>query len=210
MKYFIVFIIILTALTTGCNPKTDIQIAQETSIEYIKQHMKNPDSFKVLSIETNIDTIPPYLSDKVLEAYELYKIASEEEENYIPDYFSSVDVKKKIDLLKEKIAKFELCQNYIRESSKLTPDVQYLTCIKYNAENSFGGTLSSYSIVVAAKEKPDSILGSYDLENDEFITRFKSLSIEFYGKEKFKENKYGKIDTTGFSFFEKFIIDAIQ
>ena len=95
MKYFIVFIIILTALTTGCNPKTDIQIAQETSIEYIKQHMKNPDSFKVLSIETNIDTIPPYLSDKVLEAYELYKIASEEEGNYIPDYFSSVDVKKR-------------------------------------------------------------------------------------------------------------------
>ena len=201
---------ILTVVMVGCNTKSDSQIAQEASVDYIKQRMKNPESFKVLSIETSLDTIPSYLSDKACEAYEQYLKAAEESNDFIPDYFSKSSLLKKKELLEELIVKAKTLQSVVKDSRNDTSDVQYLTCIKYNAANAIGGSLSSYSIVIAAKEKPDSILGSYDIENDEFITRFKSLSKEFHGKEKFKENKYGKVDTIGFSFFERFIIDAMQ
>lgn len=101
-------------------------------------------------------------------------------------------------------------QSIVKDSRNNIPDIQYLTYIKYNASNAIGGTLSSYSIVVASKVKPDSILGSYDLEDENFTADFIRFSKEFHGEEKFKKNKYGKTDTVGFSSFEKFIINATQ
>ena len=205
-----VVLIFFSLILIGCNSKSDNQIAQDASINYIKDQMKNPDTFKILSVETKLDTIPSYLSDKVYSALREYEKAMEDANDFIPDYFSKSSIQKKINLLQEGIDKGKEFQSIVKESSNDTPDVQYLTCIKYNAANAIGGTLSAYSIVVASKNKPDSILGSYDLENDDFVKRFSKLAQEFHGKEKFEENKYGKIDTVGFSFFEKFIINAMQ
>lgn len=209
-KLIAITMMTLAVVMVGCNTKSDTQIAQEASVEYIKQRMKNPESFKVLSVETNLDTIPPYLSDEVLDTYKQYQKAKDEADDLIPDFFSKASLLRKKELLEECLVKAEALQTVIQDSRKDTPDVQYLTCIKYNAANSVGGSLSGYSIVVASKEKPDSILGSYDLEDDDFTARFIKFSREFHGKEKFKENKYGKTDTIGFSFFEKFIINAVQ
>lgn len=200
----------LVLMFIGCNKKSDKQIAQEASADYIKQQMKNPESFKILFIETDLDTIPPYLSEEVYNAYEQYLKAEEETNDFIPDFFSRASLVRKKELLENYISKAKGLQAVVKDSRNEIPDVQYLTCIKYNAANAIGGTLSSYSIVVASKEKPDSILGSYDLENENFVVRFKSLSKEYHGKDRFKSNKYGKIDTVGFSLFEKFIIDAMQ
>lgn len=203
-------LIFLSLILVGCNTKSDNQIAQEASINYIKDHMKNPDTFKILSVKTNLDTIPSYLSEKAYSALEEFEKSAEEANDFIPDYFSRSSLQKKLDLLNVSIEKGKELQSIVKESSNDAPDVQYLTCIKYNAANAIGGTLSAYSIVVASKNKPDSILGSYDLENDDFIERFNKLAKEFHGKEKFEKNKYGKIDTIGFSLFEKFIINTMQ
>ena len=209
MKKLIAFVMMIVVVITGCNTKSDTQIAQDASVDYIKRHMKNPESFKVLSVETNLDTIPPYLSDKVIEAYAQFQKANREADDFIPT-FSVYDMRKKSELYGIAVEKGETLQKIIKDSQNLRADIQYLTCIKYNAANAIGGSNSSYSIVVAAKEKPDSVLGSYDIENDDFMALFKALSHEFHGKDRFKENKYGKIDTIGFSYFEKFIISATQ
>lgn len=211
MKKLISMILMLLAvIMVGCNTKSDTQIAQEASVDYIKQRMKNPESFKVLSVETSLDTIPPYLSDEACKAYEQYQKAKDEADDFIPDFFSKASLLKKKELLEECIVKARAFQTVIKDSRNDMPDVQYLTCIKYNAANAVGGSLSGYSIVVASKENPDSILGSYDLEDEDFAARFMTFSTEFHGKERFNKNKYGKTDTIGFSFFEKFIIDAAQ
>lgn len=208
-KLLTIVMILLAVIITGCNTKSDTQIAEEASIDYIKQRMKNPETFKVLSVETKLDTIPQYLSDKVDKAYEQYQKAEDEADDFIPDIFSKASLLRKKDLLEECITKAKEFQTVVKNSRNDTPDVQYLTCVKYNAANAIGGSLSAYSIIVASKEKPDSILGSYSLEDEDFTARFITFSTEFHGKERFNKDKYGKIDTTGFSFFEKFIIDAI-
>lgn len=67
MKNFnLIVMALLVMIITGCNKKSEKQIAQDASVEYIRQRMKNPESFKVLSVETNLDTIPPYLSDPLV------------------------------------------------------------------------------------------------------------------------------------------------
>ena len=204
----IIISILLTVVVSGCKNRADNEIAQEASINYIKNQMKNPDSFKVLSVETRLDTIPPYISENVFLALDEFQEASKEADNYIPS-FSQVSLQKKVDLLKESIKKGKKMQAIVRNSRNKTPNIEYLTCVKYNAANAIGGSLSSYAIVIASKSKPDSIIGSFNFEDDGFIERFMILSKEYHGKERLKKNMYGKIDTIGFSSFEKFIFKAM-
>ena len=100
-------LIFFSLILVGCNSKSDKQIAQDASINYIKDQMKNPDTFKILSVETKLDTIPSYLSDKVYSALGEYEKAMEDVNGFIPDYFSKSSLQKKLICYKRVLIKVE-------------------------------------------------------------------------------------------------------
>lgn len=192
----------MTLLLVSCSNESTVK---ETATGYLKKQMKNPDSFKIESIEVRKDTIPAYLSQDMLSLAKEVSEAMQDYNRYNELSYLWADEKEKS--RKKFLISMEILQMAYDDATKETPSVEYVACIKYSGTNSMGGTISNRSIIIVDNKDPKKILGSFDIDK-EFIEIF--LTIKYVcGKGKFelKQNKFGKFETDSLPFIEQFIIN---
>lgn len=196
------FITLLAIVVSACSTEDKVK---DTVTSYLKSQMKNPDSFKIESIEIRKDTIPEYLSNDMLNLADEATDAFNEYNRYKDMGFLFADELR------------ESAQNWYEKGKALQeaynaavntdePTVEYVAYVNCSGTNALGGTISNKVIVIVDKNNPKNILGSFNIDND-FILKY--VAIKIIGtdwKYKPKTNKYGKYETDGLSYFEQFII----
>ena len=210
---FYVLIVIAISIVVSCGSNSAKQEAipeekiTETISTYLTKQMKNPESFKIISLEIRRDTLPYYLSEEILDKAEDAKKALKEFTRYAnmssylwaeEKYTSAKNAERKREELKEAY------QQALQDSLEIE-DVAYVTS---SGTNPMGGTVSSSHIIIIDKEDPTKILGTFRIDED-FIGKFvfvKMLCEDF----EFKKNKFGKYQTDDMPYIEQFIMNDAE
>lgn len=204
MKKFI-YIFLLIFLAVGCSKEGQVK---ETAVSYIKKQLKNPESLKIVSIEVRKDTVPSYISHDILTLADKANDALDEYTRYSSyssylwadeKYQSSMDLLNATQELKDEIKS-------AKENQPAT--VEYVAYVKYTASNALGGTVSGNNIVIVDSKDPKTVLGSFSVDTD-FIKKYIAIKMIGEGYE-FKQNRFGKYDTTGLPYFEQFILNDAE
>lgn len=200
-KSIFLFLLICTVFLFSCQSKEDK--IRETVTSYLSKQMKNPESFKILSMEIRKDTVPFYLSNDVLKKAEKTKDAFKEYDRYKDRNYLWADEKyeSRKNLMK---AKEELDEEY--KSAKYEPaEIEDIVYIKSSGTNSIGGTISSSFIVIINKEDPTDILGVFHVDED-FVQQYVIIKLMCEGFD-FKKNKFGKYEVEGLPYIDQFIMN---
>lgn len=195
-------LLLLTLLLVSCSDESTVK---DTVTGYLKKQMKNPDSFKIESIEVRKDTIPAFLSQELLSLAEDASDAMEDYNRYKEMSYLWADEKYKSS--QKFLSSMEILQTAYDNAVKETPSVEYVAYVKYSGTNAMGGTVSNRSIIIVDNKDPKKILGSFDIDK-EFIEKFLALKyICSKGEFELKQNKFGKFETDGLPYIEQFIIN---
>lgn len=195
--------LLLAAIILGACSSEDT--VKDTVSNYLRTQLKNPDSFKIESIEIRKDTIPCYLSNQM---FSIAKEAAEamEEYNRYKDR-GYLWAEEKYESTQKMLIANETLKNAYNSSLKDDATVEYVAYVRFSGTNAMGGTVSNKVVVVVDKEDPKKILGSFDIDGD-FLEQF--IIIKMVGSDyKFdlKQNKYGKYETDGLPYFEQFLLN---
>lgn len=205
-KVYLLLTILLTVLMGACSSESAVK---ETVSSYLKKQLKNPESFKIETIEIRKDTIPPYLTNEMLSLAEKANDALEEYNRYKDRSYLWADEKYQ-SLQKMLSAITELQSAYDSAIKDDKPTVEYVAYVKYSGTNAMGGTVSNRAIIIVDSKDPKKILGAFDIDND-FIQKF--VAIKVVGSKfnfELKQNKFGKYETEGLPYFEQFVINEAE
>lgn len=205
MKKLLFFTFIVLFLT-ACSTEDTVK---NTVTSYLKNQMKNPDSFKIESLEIRKDTVPEYLSNDMLTLADEATDAFNEYNRYKDMGYLFADEQRKSALKWQEKGK-SLQDAYTAAINTPEPTIEYVAYVKYTGTNALGGTISNKAIIIVDQNDPKKVLGSFTLDND-FILNY--IAIKIIGSNweyKPKTNKYGKYETDGLSYFEQFIIQDAE
>lgn len=203
-------LIVIVAFYSSCsseNKKEEVSpkvTIEKTVADYLKNQMKNPDSFKIESIEIRKDTLPPYLTDEMLSIAEDFNEAVDEVDRYKDRSYlwaeekleASINFRTQTEILKS-------AYSVAMESGESV--VEYVAYVKYSGTNAMGGTVSNRAIVIVDIDSPNNVLGSFSVDED-FIMQIYAIKLvgtDF--KFELKQNRYGKYETDGLPYIEQFI-----
>ena len=193
---------LLVLLLSACSSENAVK---DTVSSYLKKQMKNPDSFKIESIEVRKDTIPPYLTNEMLSLAEKADDAIDEYNRYKDRSYLWADEKYKAS--QKMLSTTEALQSAYEAAMQDEPTIEYVAYVKYSGTNAMGGTVSNRAIVIVDSKDTDKVLGAFDVDRD-FINQF--VVIKMVGSKfnfELKQNKFGKYDTEGLPYFEQFVIN---
>lgn len=178
---------------------------KETATSYLKKQMKNPDSFKVESIEVRKDTIPYYLTDNMLTLAKTYSDALDDFSRYseLGDLFT----KEKIESSLKTSAAADALKAEYNALSDDSPSIEYVAYVKYSAKNAIGGTLSGRAIVIVDSNDPKKVLGLFDVDSDLITNYYIIRHVGSDMKFELTQNKYGKYDTSKLPYIDQFIFN---
>lgn len=186
----------------GCQSKEDK--VKETVQNYLYKNMKNPESLKIISCEVRTDTVPFYLTEKILDLANNVKEALDDFTKYNEMSYLWADEKlSSIQKVTETTEKFT--NAYKKAKNNKDVNVEVLAFVKYSATNPFGGTVSNSTILIIDKEDPTKILGTF-LVDEDFIKKFAVIKNLGEGYE-FEKNQYGTYNTDGLPYFEQFVLN---
>lgn len=205
-------LIVIVAFYSSCsseNKKEEVSpkvTIEKTVADYLKNQMKNPDSFKIESIEIRKDTLPPYLTDEMLSIAEDFNEAVDEVDRYKDRSYlwaeekleASINLNTQIEILKS-------AYSVAMESGE--DIVEYVAYVRFSGTNAMGGTVSNRAIVIVDIDNPKNILGSFMVDED-FLSQIIGIKVVVSdGEFEFKQNRYGKFETDGLPYIEQFIFD---
>lgn len=210
MKRFLLFLSIAVALCSCGESKKSVSVEQKveaTVTESLRKRMKNPDSFKVESIEIKRDTVPYYFDNEILSIADDLGEALDDYGYYadMSDYWydEKMGALRQVEVLGSQltdaieVAKFENQNN---------PMVEYIACLSASAENSFGTPVSSNYICIVDHNDTSHILCTYDIDA-EFIRPLAIIML--YDEEikaRMEKDRFGNYDVSKLSFVESFIL----
>lgn len=193
---------LILIFVTGC--KSDEDKVKEIASAYISKQMKNPESFKIISVEVKKDTIPFYLTDEILDLAKECDNAINVFNRYKDMSYLFIDEKiesaQEAAMAKEKLV---TAYKYAQESDSV--DIEYVAYMKFSGTNPIGGTVANSSVVIIDKNNPTKVLGAF-IVDDELIKNFVLIKVVCEDYE-FKTNKFGKYETNGMSYLEQFIMN---
>lgn len=204
MEKLIVMIMIPLAIGMFTDCQSDENKVKETVSAYLAKRMKNSASFKIVSIEIREDTIPCYLTNEILDLAEKYNDAADEFLRYadMSHLFLDEKIESKYEMT---AAEDRLKETYDSARANDSSEVQSIAYVKYSGTNAMGGTISQSTIIIIDKKNPAKILGSFDIDTD-FIKQFMTIKMKCENY-KFPQNKFGKFETEGMTYLEKFIMN---
>lgn len=205
-----VLIVVVALLTASCsseNKKEEVSpkvTIEKTVTDYLKKQMKNPDSFKIESIEIRKDTLPPYLTDEMLSIADDFNEALDEVNRYKDLGYLWAEEKLEASLnFKTQAEILKSAYSVAIESGEDV--VEYVAYVKYSGTNAMGGTVSNRAIVIVDIDNPNNVLGLFSVDED-FVTQIYAIKLvgtDF--KFELKQNRYGKYETDGLPYIEQFI-----
>lgn len=172
----------LVLITSGCGSKTSV--AEKSAVEYAKEKAENAN---IEVIYSDLDTVPYYLMKDLLGKGLLYYECDK-------DYYKSPD-------------RMERMRKEIKDlygGIKSKPSEAYVTCMNITEETPLGQH-NEKKIVIADKDNPENIIGSYSIDLS-FFKGYKAIK-ELCEDYTFKTNDFGKIDSGDLSDVEKFIVE---
>lgn len=216
MSSLIKILLVLTSavlIVTSCKSEQEkeqerenlnIETVKEIVSAFISKQMKNPESFKIVSIEVRKDTIPFYLTKEMLKMTDEVNDALKKF-SYYKDMSYLFAKEKYESAMKAKEAQEVLKNAYKLAQENDTIEVEYVAYVKSSGTNPMGGTVSSSHIIITDLKDPTKILGDFVVDDD-FIKQF--YTIKTIGEEyEFKTNKFGKYEIDDLPYFERFIMN---
>ena len=168
--------------------------------------MKNPDSFKIESIEIRKDTLPPYLTDEMLSIVDDLREVADEFNRYkdLGYLWAEEKLEARINLNTQ----IEILKSAYSVAMESGEDiVEYVAYVRFSGTNAMGGTVSNRAIVIVDIDNPKNILGSFMVDED-FLSQIIGIKVVVSdGEFEFKQNRYGKFETDGLPYIEQFIFD---
>lgn len=198
--YIFMLLVMIAAVATSCSSE---KIAEKTATEFLKSKMKNPDSFKIEEITVREDTVPPYLTKELMDLAEKTQSALDKYSRY--KRMSYLFAQEKISSASEYDRAEKALQDAYMDAKNEKPEVEYIVYVKYSGTNALGGTVTNKAIVIIDIKNPKEILGTFNVDK-EFLNQY--FIIKYVGSNHLfdiKENRYGKVDTDGMSYFDQFV-----
>lgn len=205
MKKLLIFASIITIILSACSSESAVK---NTVTEHLKKQMRNPDSFKIESIEVRKDTVPQYITNDLLSLADKASDALEEYTRYQNLGYLWAD--EKYESSKKMFAATSELQTAYDQAMKEKPTVEFVAYVKFSGTNAMGGTVSNSAIVIVDSKDTNKILGTFNIDQD-FVKQF--VTIKMVGSKfnfNLEQNKFGKYETDGLPYFEKFIIDGAE
>lgn len=205
-------LIVIVAFYSSCsseNKKEEVSpkvTIEKTVADYLKKQMKNPDSFKIESIEIRKDTLPSYLTDEMLSIVDDLREAADEFNRYkdLGYLWAEEKLEARINLNTQ----IEILKSAYSVAMESGEDiVEYVAYVRFSGTNVMGGTVSNRAIVIVDIDNPKNILGSFMVDED-FLSQIIGIKVVVSdGEFEFKQNRYGKFETDGLPYIEQFIFD---
>lgn len=177
---------------------------RDTAEDFLKNRLKNPESFQMESIEIRKDTIPYYLSAELLDIAGDFREAVDDYDRY----------KNRGRLWREEAsdAQSALMTNMFLMTSyrdslatKENTNLEYVVCTRISGTNPMGGRVSNKYILIVDADNPTKVMGSFVIDDD-FIKAYMSIKmvIEQY---EFETNQFGEFVTDELQYIEQFIMN---
>lgn len=209
--YVLIGITISIGVSCGSNSAKQGSVQKEKITEtvstYLTKQMKNPESFKIISLEIRRDTLPYYLSEYILDKAKETKEALNEFTRYA-NRSSYLWAEEKYTSAKNAELKREELRDAYQQALQDSLEIEDVAYVTSSGTNPMGGTVSSSHIIIIDKEDPTKILGTFRIDGD-FIKTFvvvKMLCEDF----EFKKNKFGKYQTEDMPYIEQFIMNDAE
>ena len=202
MKHLI-YLLSFFILFSGC---TESHV-KSTATDYIKNHMKDPSSFKAEKVQVLFDTIPIFLNQNILSSAKKCYEAIEDYSRYKErnSYLWQEETEKAKNVMNKAILSLKL--DYGLTKTLVSSSINYIVLIKCSGKNSYGGTVSSKYIVIVDKDNTDKVLGDFNIDTDflkKLLTIYNTIEDK---KDRLKENAFGKFETDGMTPLEQFIFE---
>lgn len=197
-KVFIFLGLIIFAMTSCVESKV-----KNTAINYVKKSLKNPDSFNVISVETQLDTIPFYLRKDILSTAKEYAEALDKWDRYKDMSYLWATEKKKY--LSNALTLHNKLQSLCKDEQTYLSSKEYIVYIEYSGTNSIGGILTNREIVIIKKDNPNKVIGSFLIDKD-FIGQFFCIKSAIDSDFNLPRNLYGKFELENLPYIERFIL----
>ena len=201
MKKLSSIIMLAFALLLVSSCSNDSKIKKLVSEDLSKQ-MKNPESFKITSIEIREDTVPVYFKSNVQSALSTLGEASSAFNRYAG--MSDLFAKEKAESLSELSKSIEDIKALTKNMS---PEVKKVAYVRYTAKTGIGVDKQGAAIVILSDDKDPKIEGTFFVDNSDFTEKFVSYKL-WVDEQTLKQNDYGKIETANLPYIEKFILSG--
>lgn len=180
----------------------------ESVTNVLRSKMKNPDSFKIESIEIQKDTLPYYFNADILskaeDAYEAFETYSRYSER--SSYLWWEEQMTSAAEFSEKKSELEAAIQDAKINNFEDPLIEYIACIRASGENSFGGTNSSKYICVVDKSDVSKVMCTYHVDEEFINAYFMIIIAETDGNIEFEKDRFGNYDTSKLPFVDGFLL----
>lgn len=210
-RFLILFSLVVALCSCGESKKkpVDVEKLVETTVaESLRSRMKNPDSFKIESIEIKKDTVPYYFDNEILSIAEDLGEALEDCSYYADKssywYEEKMEALRQVESLSSQlldaieVAKFENEKN---------PMVEYVVCLSVSGENSYGNRVSNDYICIVDHNDTSRMLCTYDVDEDFYKPVAIVMLFDEEIKARMEKDRFGNYDSSKLSFVEQFILN---